>query len=205
VERLRFVRQASASGWAWLVALTGHFGALVIVLAFLGASLTWTLRLRHWWLGPLIFLGVLFVLFAEGAFRLWSEVSEELRQAQGELDEREKKEIVLENLARRLILGRHHKPMALWYYKEQDPDEYEAELETARTQAQEWARTTYRYIQEKVGWDEAAAFESDYGLPSQYDGPSSYLATEEEIANFVARRCLRLEQIMIRLRRGDAL
>jgi hypothetical protein len=109
------------------------------------------------------------------------------------------KDILLDNLGRKLTLGKHMGVLGSRAHYDSDA-KYEEELEVARDRAKGWSRSVSEYIRDRMGYDQLALYESDHGLPERYDGPSSYLHTSEEIENFVARRCLRLEQIIVRLR-----
>jgi hypothetical protein len=71
IERLRFVVQATVAGWRWLVDVSNHAGAAALVLLAIGISAFSVVRLPHWWLGPLILIGLYVILFGEGAFRIW--------------------------------------------------------------------------------------------------------------------------------------
>jgi hypothetical protein len=65
--RLRFITQASLSGWSWLVEVSNHAGAIAVLLLVLGISIFSSIKLPHWWYGLLILAGCYFVLFVEGA------------------------------------------------------------------------------------------------------------------------------------------
>jgi hypothetical protein len=71
VQRLRFVKLATASGWLWLVELSNHVGAFLLLLAAVGVSAFSAVKLPDWWWGAPIFFGFYVLLFGEGAFRLW--------------------------------------------------------------------------------------------------------------------------------------
>jgi ABC-type multidrug transport system fused ATPase/permease subunit len=165
--------------------------------------LSWWLGLTLLWAIP-IAIALVFALLAEGSYRHWDAVEKELSEARGELNRRNQKALLLESLARKLMSGPMYKPIGLLELSQIAPEEYEAELEETRTKAKEWARSTRDFIRDRIGWDEAAIFDNDYGLPPQYEGPSIYLATEDEIGRFLARRCIRLEQIVVRLRGSDS-
>jgi hypothetical protein len=73
VQRLRFAKLATVSGWLWLVELSNHAGALLLLLAAVGVSAFSAVKLPDWWWGALILFGFYVLLFGEGAFRLWRE------------------------------------------------------------------------------------------------------------------------------------
>jgi hypothetical protein len=83
VQRLAFVKQATVSGWQWLVDVSNQAGALALVMLVIGISAFSAVKLPHWWLGLVILAGCYAVLFAEGAFRIHRESTEELRQLRG--------------------------------------------------------------------------------------------------------------------------
>jgi len=155
----------------------------------------------------LIGLAIILAVLGEGAYRIWNDADEDLAELNNAARDRKARETIRENLARRLILG----SMAVMpggrfggrFLYESD-EAYELAKEEARAVVKEWSLTTYKYLREKVGWDEAALFESDHVLPERYEGPSSYLYTEEDIQRFIARRCLRLEQILVRMRENES-
>jgi hypothetical protein len=75
VQRLRFAKLATVSGWRWLVELSNHIGALLLLLAAVGVSAVSAVKLPNWWWGALVLFGFYVLLFGEGAFRLWREQS----------------------------------------------------------------------------------------------------------------------------------
>jgi hypothetical protein len=105
---------------------------------------------------------------------------------------------LLESLGRRLTLGRMMASIGPYTTDE----EGEAVLEKARENVREWAASTRKVIGDNLGYDQGALFESDHGLPERYDGPE-YPRTEDELERYVARRSLRLEEIIGRVRRGE--
>jgi hypothetical protein len=75
VQRLRFVRGATIVGWRWLVEVTNHLGAIVLLLLAIGVSTVSAVKLPDWWLSLPIAFGFYALLFGEGAFRLWRDAA----------------------------------------------------------------------------------------------------------------------------------
>ena len=71
-SRLAFLKEASLSGWQWLVELSNQLGAIATLLAVVGVSAFSGWKLPHWWLGLVILAGCYAALFAEGAYRVAS-------------------------------------------------------------------------------------------------------------------------------------
>lgn len=92
--------EATLSGWEWLVDVTNHVGAAIIILAVLGVSVFSGWKLPSPWWGVLI--GVTFgvLLFAEGAYRVARDHGYSDKH-----ETRTHKDFVLEDLSERLRDG----------------------------------------------------------------------------------------------------
>ena len=81
MEWVVFLRRATASGYDWLVRVATHWGAIALVLAFIGVpTAIGLIDFERWWWS---LLGVAFVvvfLFSVGAYRLWVSTERRLRE-----------------------------------------------------------------------------------------------------------------------------
>ena len=69
-QRLLFLRDATFSGWTWLVAISNQLGAIALVGFAVGISILGAVKLPHWWWGLIILLGFFVVMFGEGAYQV---------------------------------------------------------------------------------------------------------------------------------------
>jgi hypothetical protein len=76
-RRGRFVTDSARLGWGWLISVGSHVGAAFVVLLILGVG-TVSYRVSNWWLLALTATVLVLVVFAEGAYRVWSKVNAEL-------------------------------------------------------------------------------------------------------------------------------
>jgi hypothetical protein len=80
-DRAAFVKSATASGWQWLVAVAGHLGALALLLAAVGVSAFYTIKLSHFSYAIVVVLVAFLLLFVEGAYQQWKEAVTERDRA----------------------------------------------------------------------------------------------------------------------------
>ena len=185
-RRLGFVRRATLSGWDWLVEVCNHVGAALLVLAAIGVSFLSAVKLPHWWLGILIFFGLYSILFAEGAFRVWSEADQQARAASGSPDTAEAKRAYL---TRELKYGRELRDEA----KVMDNEAWFQNQEGARIAALllEWETTVGSRLRRDFGPSTERQF-------SRNDDGGADTFTHSNIAfmcDYIDRRCRHLEAI----------
>ena len=188
-SRVSFVRRATFSGWNWLVEVSNHVGAAILVLAAIGVSVL-AFRLPHWWVG-LVVLSVLYVLlFGEGAFRIWRDADQQARAAAGSPDTAEAKRAYL---TRELEYGRELRDEA----KVMDNEAWFQNQEGARIAALllEWETTVGSRLRRDFGPSAERQFSRD-------DDGGADTFTHSNIdfmCDYIDRRCRHLEAIRVAL------
>ena len=181
--------RATRSGWDWLVEVCNHVGAALLVLAAVGVSFLSAVKLPHWWLGILIFFGLYTILFAEGAFRVWSEAdrrSGHLVVPVGPIDTvASKREFIANQLAYAIELRDEAKAMDFeaWFQQQENLRIKDLLLE--------WERSVASLLRRNFG----PAAEKQFSRGDDGGVDTFVQSNIEYLCDYIDRRCGHLEAI----------
>ena len=187
--RVAFMKQASVSGWCWLVEITNHVGAIAILLAVLGISAFSGWKLPHWWLGALILLAFAVVLFGEGAYRVWAKTETSLAEANARLGTLDSDSAKRSYLDRRVGEARGF----VEEYAELTDEEWYDENPRITEDLVHWENEVRSDIREKWGTEAARKFDLD--PETKRTDVFRNRETREGLTAYVERRIARLTEL----------